>query len=516
MFELITSRPPNWSDRFQKVAGRIDWMMLFPALAALAWLLGEDAMAMLLVAVLPLHLALSRISVRPVMDRIAAAPDARPISRADLVGLLDQRREECARRSQASILLLMRMDLGAAGRGNWAEDLEERMTRAALYRAAGALRDTDTLLRLGEATLAVVLEPKARADLDVGLALADRVRRAVAEEVAVDGIRLRMRGSVGFCPLHSAPAGRGIAWLAAAECALEVASRVGPGTVRAFDSELRERKETEAQLAAGIEEALRDGQIRPWFQPQIHAATGAVSGVEVLARWHHPTLGVLVPGSFLPALLASGRSKALCEIMLDGALCALADWDVAGLNVPIVSINLSLDDLRDPILAEDFVGRIDKYGVPRARIAVEILETVTAGGDDCMVMQNLRSLRDAGIRLDLDDFGTGAASIAHLARFGVHRLKIDRSFISGLDSDDDRRRIVAAMLGLAGQLGIETVAEGVENPAERGLLVAMGCDHLQGFNIAHPMPAEDISVWLSARRTAGRDLLARVQVAGTA
>ena len=219
--------------------------------------------------------------------------------------------------------------------------------------------------------------------------------------------------------------------------------------------------EVEHQLAGQVHAALDTGEIRPWFQPQLSTDTGILSGFEALARWHHPELGLLSPKQFLPAIAASHAFSQLGEVILLHSLKALKSWESAGLRVQSVSINLSLEELRDPRLADRIIWQVDRFDKNPERICIEILESVTLQDGDDAIFRNLRALHGAGFRMDLDDFGTGHASISHIARFGVGRIKIDKSFVANVDTDPNQKRLVTAILSMAEQLRIETLAEGV-------------------------------------------------------
>jgi diguanylate cyclase len=303
--------------------------------------------------------------------------------------------------------------------------------------------------------------------------------------------------SVGFCLSARAAALNGITMLEAAERAAARAVQAGPGGLNSYSV-----IDFPAALAGTLIDELRDaldtGQIRAFFQPQIRTTTGEVTGLEALARWEHPQRGLIPPGDFLPQIEAAGLSQTLAERMLNDALETLSRLDTAGLTVPTVSINLSADELRNPRLPDEIAWALDRADIAPGRLTVEILETVVAETEDDAAVHGIARLAGMGCGIDLDDFGTGHASITNIRRFGVGRLKIDRSFVTALHRDEDRRRTVAAILSMAQHLGLDTLAEGVECAEEQLTLAQLGCGHLQGFAIARPMPADALPGWLRA------------------
>lgn len=184
--------------------------------------------------------------------------------------------------------------------------------------------------------------------------------------------------------------------------------------------------------------------------------------------------------------------------MITGTLEALAAWDAAGLIVPRVSINLGAAELTDPTLVTYLKWELDRHGISADRLAIEILETVVADMRDNAVTGTVRQLAGIGCGIDLDDFGMGAAPLTTLRALPIQRIKLDRSVVAQVDRDPAQRRMVTALLSLADRLGLETVAEGVERAAEHALLAQLGCDHVQGFCIARPMPAQKFAEWLPA------------------
>ena len=249
-----------------------------------------------------------------------------------------------------------------------------------------------------------------------------------------------------------------------------------------------------------IARALERGEIRAWFQPQLLLETGDISGVEALARWHHPREGLIMPPAFLPLVSAAGLHGALMRQMLDQALAALNAWQENGCSIGRVAINLAPENLRDPAIAETIAWELDRHRLAPDRLCIEILETVVAASCDDITARNIRRLRELGCRIDLDDFGTGNTSISSLRRFSVDRLKIDRSFVRQIDRDIAQRRMVAAILTMARELGLDTLGEGVETAGEHACLAALGCGHVQGFAIARPMPFERILTWARTHR----------------
>lgn len=362
-------------------------------------------------------------------------------------------------------------------------------------RLTGALREEDTVGRLPGGVFGVALAPMRRHDLESFLQLAARLQHAVSEPFALGGDMPQVSASAGFCLAGRAPAAGGAALLEAAEQAADVARRHGAGSIRAYTPNMKVRS-ANASLDDELAEALENGEIIAYFQPQISTDTGLVSGFEVLARWQHPMRGLIPPSDFLPALMEAGLSERLSEVMLTQALAALRSWDAGGLDVPTIAINFSGDELRNPKLPAKLKWELDRFELEPGRLTLEILETVASDAQDDVIVQNIATLAAMGCGIDLDDFGTGHAAIGTIRRYTIRRIKIDRSFVSRVDQDRDQQRMIAAILSMAEQLGLETLAEGVETAGEHAMLAQLGCGHVQGFGIARPMPLSDTAIWI--------------------
>ena len=181
---------------------------------------------------------------------------------------------------------------------------------------------------------------------------------------------------------------------------------------------------------------------------------------------------------------------------------ALKAWEAAGFEVPRIGVNFALAQLGDPRLIEKIKWETERLGVDPSRVAIEVLETILIKSDADIVVSNLRGLASAGFHVELDDFGTGHASIANLRRFMVNRIKIDRSFIAGIETSEEQQALTGSMIAMAHALGIGTLAEGVETEAALAVLRRLGCDRVQGYLIAQPMAERDALRWLGSFRPA--------------
>ncbi|MBU2359683.1 MAG: EAL domain-containing protein, partial [Alphaproteobacteria bacterium] len=284
--------------------------------------------------------------------------------------------------------------------------------------------------------------------------------------------------------------------MANADLALYTAKNGGRSTYRFFTPSLRTRVEECEALQGQIRQGLQNNEFEPFFQPQIEGCSGHLVGIEVLARWHHPTRGLLTPFHFLDAAKDADLLESLDSHLVDHAFSTMRGWLDTGLSIPQLSINLTADRLRHVNLVEKLVGAADRFGLPMPLIAVGILGSAMIDSTAPQMLQNIHDLSDAGFRIELDDFGTAHASIANLRNFKVDRIKIDQSFVKDIQLYSELAKITAAMIGLAHALRIDALAEGVETPEERLVLNALGCDHIQGFGVSRPMPGCDVPRWI--------------------
>lgn len=466
-----------------------------PALCLAAFWLGGE-MALMLVA---LGLPLLVVIVNPDALRAQATALRKVrgfVSREDFATVIEGVNATARQDGLNSMVLVLEL--------NEYEGLVERYGQAAAETVVGRigerfenlLREHDAVSQLGDRRFGICLGPVQNLDLEVCIQLAGRLQTSVEEPVNLDGSTVYTTAAIGFCLLQRAPGSTGTSWFQAAETALNEARKRSPSAIRAYSQEMKKIAAARSLMRDDAQAALENGQMQPWFQPQINTDTGKVSGFEALARWIHPERGVISPGEFLPVLEECGLMDRLGEVMLYHSLTALKAWDSVGVHVPCAGVNFSDSELNNPRLVEKVQWELDRFDLSPDRLAVEILETVVSSSPGDTVARNVKALGDLGCRIDLDDFGTGNASIAAIRRFNVTRIKIDRSFVSKADRDQDQRTVVSAILTLAERLEIETLAEGIETVGEHALLAQLGCDHVQGFGIGRPMPFEKTVEWI--------------------
>ena len=377
---------------------------------------------------------------------------------------------------------------------------QSELLAACIARLRGALRPGDMLFALEDGSLAVTLAHSPRLDLEIMVRIAGRMHLVIQQPMALAQGQVQVTCSIGFCHAQQilVPSGRKL--LDAAQVAGDEAARYRPGAIRGYSTELARVRADRDALRKDFAAAVDRGEVRAYFQPQLSTDSGEVSGMEALVRWHHPDRGCLAPGAFLPAIEGSELMELLGQTMLTQSLAVLAEFDRKGLRIPTVAVNFSAAELRDPHLPERLRWVLDRFQLAPARLTIEVLETVVAGDGDEVIASNISRIAAMGCGVDLDDFGTGNASITAIRRFALNRLKIDRSFVRDVDQNREQQKLVTAILSLAERLGLETLAEGVETQAEHALLAQLGCGHVQGFVIAKPMPVEELAGWLVSHR----------------
>ncbi len=462
-------------------------LLTLPPLALIAaWLGGQTVLLVFAVSLPLLVLGLKQLEQKVNID---VYPDTFETSVHDT--LLEARRQ--LRRTACMIIEIDDFDTVLDRHGQTGAD---RLQKAVAEKLKDYLRQEDKVVALANGQFGVVLGPVRKLGTDDALEMAKRLQNALDAPLSLESTFVYISISIGLCLDTFVQGHRGSDLTEAAGVALLDARRHGPAAIRAYSPELQYFVTNTQDNNLEILRALENGEIRAWFQPQISTDTGEVRGFEALARWEHPTRGIIPPCDFLPALQNMGKTHVLGAKILRDALQALQQWDQMGLGIAQVGVNFSQEELRDPNLVDRVQFELDTFGIEAKRLAIEILETVVSSSPDDTVTRNIRRMAELGCYIDLDDFGTGHTSIASIRRFAVKRLKIDRSFVTKVDCDSEQQRMVNAIQLMAEQLNLETLAEGVETAGEHTMLAQLGCQYVQGFGLGRPMPLCDTFAWI--------------------
>jgi diguanylate cyclase (GGDEF)-like protein len=346
-----------------------------------------------------------------------------------------------------------------------------------------------------------VLAPGA-GDPELALALARDVQAALRDRFVLDGVTLELEASVGVaCAPRHAPDARAL--LRSADVALYRA-KSERASVTVYHPSHRAEAPRRLALFGELRQALAGDQLVVHYQPIVDTASGRVSSLEALVRWQHPTRGLLLPGDFLEVAEQTALIHPITSFVLDRALGDCRGWRRQGLDLRM-AVNLSARRLTDSDLAHEVTGLLRRHAVPASRLELEVTESA-AMADPTRALQILAGLRELGVQLSVDDFGTGHASLAYLSRLPIGSLKIDRSFITTMESDLTNRTIVRSILDLARNLGLEVIAEGIETASAYDTLAAAASVKAQGYWLARPAPAAAIPGLVSdlQQRLAGR------------
>ncbi|MGC4864950.1 putative bifunctional diguanylate cyclase/phosphodiesterase [Micromonospora sp. DT53] len=392
----------------------------------------------------------------------------------------------------------------------------DQLLRLTANRLNALVRAGDLLGRLGGDEFALLLTAvPVLGDRAAPMAHALRQAREIAERLAapteVAGVRMSIEVSVGVVVAAAGTADL-TELLRRADIAMYQAKE-GGGNVAAYDSARDAASTDQLALLAELREALTvDDQLVLALQPAVDLATGAPTGVEALIRWQHPRRGWLNPADFIRPVENSEQLGTFTRYVLNKALGVAAGWAREGLDVPI-SVNLSARSLLDPRLPVEIADALRRHQVPPHRLVLEITETVVMSELE-VIDEVLATLRSMGVQLAVDDFGTGFSSLTFLTRIAVDELKVDRSFVIRMTDSPEAAAIVRTTVGLAHELGLRVVAEGVETAEQRMALAELGCTSAQGYHFFKPMPADKIGAVLGSLRDSAESNVFRLRADG--
>ena len=440
---------------------------------------------------------------REVQVRAAAEARAQLLAACDpLTGFLNRRSlsengaamfAQAQRRHKAMAMLMIDVDHFKTINDMHGHATGDALLKLVAAEISAAMPSVALTARIGgdEFACAFLFEP---AHPDTVDRIAEQLVSRLAQPFEADGLHLHISASIGIARSDFDCAGiDGL--MRSADIAMYAAKNAGRNRVAWFDLSMERELQARNELEVGLRLAIPRGEIVPYFEQQIDLMTGRLSGFEVLARWEHPTRGLIAPERFIPIAEETGLISELSMSVMRQAFIAARDWDAA----LTLSLNVSPFQLRDPWLAQKIIKVLSETGFPASRLEIEITETALF--DNLALAQTIAgSIKNQGIRLALDDFGTGYSSLAHLRALPFDRIKIDRSFVTSINDNAESAAIVNAINRLGESLNLPITAEGIEDASIEERLRALGCRCGQGFFYGRPLGAAHTRRMLAERR----------------
>ncbi|MDA8521588.1 EAL domain-containing protein [Acidovorax sp. NCPPB 4044] len=420
-------------------------------------------------------------------------------------------RSLCVQRLQAALaqaaltgervaVLFIDLDRFKAINDTLGHHIGDGLLRSVAGRLVQAVRPHDTVSRLGGDEFVVVMRHVEGAQ-DVLRTVEERLIPLIRQSHPVEGHELNVSCSVGIA-VHPEDGADLDELMRRADAAMYEAKTAGRDMARIYSLETDRRVQARQALEQSLRRALDRHEFTLHYQPRVAARSGRTTGVEALLRWRHPTLGEVLPGEFIPIAEEAGLIRPIGAWVLEQACAQWALWQSAaplqGLPGLPVSVNLSAAQLADPALVPDIRALLARHGMPAGSLELEITESQLMDNAGAAQRQ-LAALKALGVQLSIDDFGTGYSSLAYLKRFAIDKLKVDKSFIRDMRTSPADMAITRAIIALGHTLGLQVVAEGVEDAATLQVLDTLGCDEVQGYHFSRALPPQALQRWAVAR-----------------
>lgn len=417
-------------------------------------------------------------------------------NRSLLADRLEHALDRARRSGERLALLFIDLDRFKHVNDSLGHPVGDRLLQAVARRLDSVVREQDTLARQGGDEFVVILEEIDGPDDAARVAL--KLLSALEAPVVLDQHEIFVGASIGIS-LFPEDGDSSEALLRSADSAMYEAKEAGRSTYRFYTAEQTRISRERFELEGGLRRALERDELRLFYQPQADCADGRLIGVEALVRWQHPERGLVPPDRFIPLAEDIGLIGQIGEWVLNTACAQARRWELQGRPLR-VAVNLSGQQVSKGDLFDTVESALQRSGLSPHLLELEITEGhILKGVEGCIL--TLRRVKTLGVTLAIDDFGTGYSSLNYLKRLPVDRLKIDRSFVEGIPLDRDDVAIVATILSMARNLGMEIIAEGVETTAQLGHLVTAQCTEYQGYLLGRPVPVDELEGWMSDRPT---------------
>ena len=392
------------------------------------------------------------------------------------------------------VVLYLDLDGFKAVNDSLGHDAGDELLRTVADRLVDVVRSHDTVARLGGDEFAILLDA-ARQPTDEAMTVATRVLQTLSTPTRVQDRMIVVSASIGIAAPDDGDSASTL--LRNADIAMYEAKSAGRARAVVFEPGMGSRMDDRLQLELDLAAAVAEEQLRLVYQPVVDLETDRVVGLEALLRWEHPTLGMLRPDRFIPIAEDCGLILPIGHWVLETACAALAAWRRASprWDEVTMAVNVSARQLAAPAFVDEVSAVLDRTGLPASRLVLEVTESMLVE-DVAAAALRLHALRDLGVRVAIDDFGTGYSSLGYLRQFPLDILKVDRSFTATITASDETPPLVRGLLDLAARLGLETVAEGVEDEVQRAALQAAGCRLGQGYLLGAPLPGQALRAWL--------------------
>jgi diguanylate cyclase (GGDEF)-like protein len=356
-------------------------------------------------------------------------------------------------------------------------------------RLRNAVRESDTVARLGGDEFGILL---ATGNSDRALVVARMIDAVLEAPIEIERQPVDVGSSIGIaqCPDHGEDPG---VLLRHADVAMYEAKQQRSG-VAVYQASYDKHRAEQLSLLSDLRKAIAENQLKLHYQPKVDLRRGRLVGVEALVRWDHPVRGIVLPSEFIPFAEQTGVIREVTRWVIPEAMRQCGVWRTQGVSLT-VSINVSTRDLLDRELSGVFATATRKHEVPPDMVIAEVTESALVE-DPLRVQETMRELKHLGLRLSIDDYGTGYSSLAYIQRLQCDELKVDRTFVTHISGREKDAAIVRSTIDLGHSLGLTVVAEGVENDEVLSVLRQLGCDLGQGFGICRPLPPEKLMDWI--------------------
>ncbi|HEX5329803.1 putative bifunctional diguanylate cyclase/phosphodiesterase [Sulfuricurvum sp.] len=365
----------------------------------------------------------------------------------------------------------------------------DKLLVLASQRLKSILRESDTIARMGGDEFNILIGSINHVD-DL-IDICEKLIHAFREPFAIDGRLLHTSLSIGIA-LSPDDGMSAETLLKNADTAMYRAKNEGRNTYRFYANEMGDKAFERVVMENALRIALKENQLQVYYQPQVDLVNGELIGLEALVRWMHPTIGMVSPINFIPLCEEMGLISEVDFFVLESVANQQVKWHNQGINAPKVAVNFSAKTLGNPLIAKEVASILNFYGCVHEWIAIEVTESHIMKNPE-EVIYILKELKDLGLEISIDDFGTGYSSLSYLKRLPIHKLKIDQSFIREIPYDEDDIAITKTIIGLAHNLKLDVIAEGVETAEQQTFLLENGCQLAQGYLFSKPLDTEAVT-----------------------